>query len=572
MRAKRSVIIPAICLTGTAIAFAQSVPPPPLPTTSPQSAVRVTTRFVQVSVTVHDQNGKPVKGLTKDDFILFDDGQRQQISSISEQSNRLTTTAAAAPNTFTNRFAQGAAQPALTVIVLDAYNTRYLDYRMPCPPPIPYMQCFHTVDAIFQAVEKFITQMQPQDRVALYELADNLYLLQDFTSDPNAIARGVERGKDYVGDIRFPRSQTDALTMSKYTMDAMHSIATRLAKIPGRKNLIWLSTGFPPDPGLGARASTPLGMTSGLNTNEKIDKTSKILGNADLPLSAISAWGLVPLLDPGPVPHGGGGAKASGASGADLPTPARADGNYGVAATNGRLPDLNDFDFTKNLADLSGGRAFYNTNDFAGAIRSAIDDSAATYILGYYPDHNKWNGEFRNIKVKVNRPGVEVRARKGYFAVAETASAAQMEAQKLADAVRSPLESTDLGFDVQADGVEASGARQLKVRITLDAGQLRFQQQGVRWTDSITEAWIEVDDEARQVGHNLKTISLTPTQQEHDQLLRDGLSFSETIPVDKNAGEVRLVLRDVGNGAIGSVIIPLEKLFPSINAPTSGKR
>jgi VWFA-related protein len=574
MRLRQTFLVATFCLSGFALVFAQSVPPPPappLPVPSPQSTVRVTTRIVQVSVTVRDELGRPVKGLTKDDFVLLDDGQRQQIASISEQSNRLTTTSAAAPNSFTNRFAQGAAQPTLTVIVLDAYNTRYLDYRMPCPPPVPYTACFHTVDAIFQAVEKFITQMQPQDRVALYELADNLYLLQDFTSDPEALQRGVDSGKDYVGDIRFPGSQTDPLTMSKYTMDAMHTIATRLAKVPGRKNLIWLSTGFPPDDGLGAHPSKPLGMNSALNTNEKIDSTAKILGNADLPLSAISAWGLVPLLDPGPVPHGGGGVPAGRASGANLPTPARADGNYGGAATSGKLPDLNDFDFTKSLADLSGGRAFYNTNDFAGAIRSAIDDSAATYILGYYPDHNKWNGEFRSIKVKVNRPGVEVHARKGYFAVGETATAIQMDAQKLADAVRSPLESTDLGFDVQADGVDVSGARQLKVKITLDAGQLRFQQQGVRWTDNITEAWLEVDAQGRQVGHNLKTINLNTAQQEHDRLLRDGLSFLETIPVEKNAAEVRLVLRDVGNGAIGSVIIPLEKLFAANSARTPEK-
>jgi hypothetical protein len=254
-----------------------------------------------------------------------------------------------------------------------------------------------------------------------------------------------------------------------------------------------------------------------------------------------------------------------------MTTPAEREGNYGLGVIAGRIPALHDFDYTKELADMSGGRAFYDTNDFAGSIRRVIDDSADTYILGYYPDHNKWNGEFREIKVKVDRPGVEVHARKGYFAVAETKSAAALNAEKLADALRSPLESTDLGFDVQVDGVDASGARQLKVKITLDAGQLRFQQQGVRWTDNITEAWVEVDAEGHQVGHNLKTINLNPAQQEHDRLLRDGLSFSETIPVEKNAAEVRLVLRDVGNGAIGSVIIPLEKLFAVNSAQTPEK-
>ena len=82
---------------------------------------------------------------------------------------------------------------------------------------------------------------------------------------------------------------------------------------------------------------------------------------------------------------------------------------------------------------------------------------------------------------------------------------------------------------------------------------------------------MEVDAEGHQVGHNLKTINLNPAQPEHDRLLRDGLSFSETIPVEKNAAEVRLVLRDVGNGAIGSVIIPLEKLF-AVNSAQKRRR
>src|SRR5580693_616516 len=113
MRAERSIIAGTVFLIGAAAVFAQSVPPPPppsLPEPSSQSAVRVTTRIVQVSVTVRNELGQPVKGLTKDDFVLFDDAQRQQIASISEQSNRVTTTSTAAPNRFTNRFAEGAAQ------------------------------------------------------------------------------------------------------------------------------------------------------------------------------------------------------------------------------------------------------------------------------------------------------------------------------------------------------------------------------------------------------------------------------------------------------------------------------
>jgi hypothetical protein len=177
-----------------------------------------------------------------------------------------------------------------------------------------------------------------------------------------------------------------------------------------------------------------------------------------------------------------------------------------------------------------------------------------------------------SLLVKVNRPAVEVRSRSGYYAVAEPVSATQRDAEKLSNAVGSPLESTDLGFDVQAEATELAGGRHLRVKITLDAGDLRFAQQGDRWTDKLFEVWAEFDDQGQQVGKNAKTIGLSPSQDAHKQLLRDGLTFSETVPIADGATQIRLVLRDGGNGAIGSVIIPLAKLFTPNSAPTAEKK
>jgi VWFA-related protein len=558
MRIKHVFIGAIISFAGAAFAFAQSAPPPPaLPTPSAQSAVHVTTRIVQVSVTVHDDQGRPVTGLTKDDFVLLDEGKRQQITSITEQNNNLTTTAATPrPNLFTNRFEKSAPQPVLTVLVLDAYNTRYWDIQMMKTGQCPLL-C-NKVGAVFGQAEKFISQMHPEDCVAVYELADKLYLLQDFTNDAAAIQKGVNRGKEYESLLTFSWSQSQPVDMESFTMGAMHEIADRLAKIPGRKNLIWLGTGFPP---------VPKDDGGIVITYDNIGKTSKILANADFPLFAIDANGLVPYPPGGgPVPRGG----RRGPSGGDGPTPSG--GSHGVGATLGYVPKVGDFEYSKSLADDSGGRAFYDTNDFAGAIRKVIDDSASTYILSYYPDHNQWNGEFREIKVKVNRPGLEVRARKGYFAVADTASASEKDAEKIAEAIKSPLESTDLGFDVQADGFDVAGVRQLKLKITLDANQLLFQQQGDRWTDNVTEYWVQFDSEGRQISTHSQTINLRPSQDAYKQLLQQGLNFSETVALEKNTAEVRLVLRDAGNGAIGSVIIPLSRLFASAAAEPQTKK
>ncbi len=540
---------------------ARSQAPPQAKQDAAQSStLRVTSRLVQVNVIVHDRDGNPVTGLTKDDFVLLDQGQRQQLATFSEQKSSLTAdSAAAAPaNLFTNRFAPGDnAQPPLTVIVIDSYSARYWDVHSnmcPPPPPLPPLPLCAT-GPMFHEVEKFISRMQPQDRVALYELGDKLYLLQDFTSDASALLRALDRGKQYIPPS-FTSSKLDPVDMDAHTMDAMHAIADSLANVPGRKNLVFLSPGFPPTTDL-------------IITTQKIDETSKSLGNADLPLSAVDPLGLNggdP--DTGPVPSGGGGGKG-GFHAALAPPPGAIAARMAMA---GRVPRRTDFDFSKNLADLSGGRAYENTNDLAGAIRRVIDASSATYLLAYYPDHNKWNGEFREIKVKVNRSGVDVRARSGYYAVADTASAPARSAEELAQAIRSPLESTDLSLDVQVEAANDSGARQLRVKISLDPSQLHFQQQGDRWTDNIGEYWAEFDGEGHQVGTHSQTLNLRPSQGDYKEFIAKEFGFSETVPIADGAQEVRLVVRDGKDGAIGSVIIPLAKLFAPSTAQTAPKK
>jgi VWFA-related protein len=558
MRIKHAVVVATLCAVFAACAFAQSVPPPPpqTPTPSPQSALHVSTRLVQVSVTVQDVNGKPVKRLTKDDFVLLDQGQRQHIASISEGTRGFAGTGASPdPNHFTNVLAEGGGgTPPLTVIVLDAYNTWYHDYYWrpgppdyvcaagSCPPPL--------LGTIFNQVEKFIGQLQPQDRVALYQLNDQLDLLQDFTNDRYALQSGLDRGKKSAGTQTFLRcAQNDQAQMSNRTMVAMALIADRLADIPGRKNLIWLSTGFP---------------YRKITTDEKMGKTSETLSSEELPLFAIDAHGLAaPLAVPGAGSQGGGPIN-----GADLPTPStfgNADGFICPSPPGG-------FGEVKNLSEMSGGRGFSNTNDLSGAIRRVIEDSSASYVLEYYPDHNNWNGEFRDIKVKVNRPGVEVHSRKGYFAVINAASAPKNDAERVAQALQIPVESTDLAFDVQAEAVAVSGARQLKLKISPDPNQLRFRLQSGRWTDNITEYSAQFNSEGQQISKNSETINLKPLPDAYQQMLHQGLSFSETVSIENNSAELRLVLRDSGNGVIGSVIIPLSRFFAPKDALSETKQ
>src|SRR5476649_2485812 len=114
------------CSAATLVAFAQA---PAAPAQTPVATFRADTRLVEVSVVVHDKNGQPVTGLTRDDFTLLDDGSEQPIELFSVESDHAGTAAPAlAPEDFSNRL-NGRAGGAVTVVLFDRLNTRLQDQR-----------------------------------------------------------------------------------------------------------------------------------------------------------------------------------------------------------------------------------------------------------------------------------------------------------------------------------------------------------------------------------------------------------------------------------------------------------
>ena len=198
------------------------------------------------------------------------------------------------------------------------------------------------------------------------------------------------------------------------TAKALESIAAHIAPLPGRKNLIWLSAGFPIDIGM-----DELDINSTRDNrsfNEEVERATRALSDSNTAIYPVDARGLigVPAIS----------AQSRGPSPRNPPT------------ISSLLPNQKIFDTMNILAERTGGRAYFNSNDIQGSIRRAIDDSRVTYVLGYYPDHGKWNGKFHEIKIRVNRPGTDVRYRRGYFAMADDAPADEnKDAALLGDAV-----------------------------------------------------------------------------------------------------------------------------------------
>jgi VWFA-related protein len=198
---------------------------------------------VQVNVIVKDKKGDPVTDLTKDDFQLMDGNKPQEISFFSLEERHLTpaATGAVPKNTFTNRFEQEPGIPtSVTIVLFDALNTHFRDLA-----------------SARQELVKFIGQLQPQDRVAVYGLADNLVVLQDFTSDQQALIKAVrnstrpenehaeatdvqpsDTGDDTLDNFldQVNQMQSDFYNRDRAlrTADALTAIANYIGRIPGR--------------------------------------------------------------------------------------------------------------------------------------------------------------------------------------------------------------------------------------------------------------------------------------------------------------------------------------------------
>ncbi len=537
-------------------------------TTKPAPQIRVATRLIQVNVIVNDKKGEPVSGLTKDDFMLLDQGQPQKIAFLSEEADHPPATVApslpAAPNVFSNESQQRPGMPiSVTVILLDSLNTSFLDMGF-----------------ARERVIKFLHQVRPEDRIALYALSDKLLVLHDFTQDTGALLRALDSYKnkpntefaasDFTLENRGSadsnlfanmdkllggRALSDFETVDRIqvTADALEAIADHLASLTGRKNLVWVSGSFPinigtlPRRGMAAR-------TQKFSSDQAVEEAARSLNNGNIAIYPVDARGMI-------MPTGLSEEYAMGPkSPSGLPT-------RGAAVQMD--PPQENFTVMDQLAEDTGGRAFYNANDIEVSIRRAIDDSRDSYVLSYYPAIEKWDGSFHEIKVQVKQPGVQVRSRRGYYAFPDATPDANRQNQQIADAVAAPLESAALGLTVQADPAGTAGVRKLRVHIRVDSSRMLFQQKDERWTDHLDLVWAQIGANGETIASSSEGLNLHMSPETYAATEQDGLKISTTLDIRDDAGALRLVARDAGTGAIGSLDIPLDKIFPKPKTPAA---
>jgi VWFA-related protein len=387
------------------------------------AVLKVKTRLVVVDVVARDSKGVPITDLKREDFTVIEDGKEQKVRIFNFQHPDDSLAAPAqAPALSMNvvdnlpHFKPGR---ALNVILLDALNTSRVNQV-----------------SMRQGMIKFLETLPANEPIAVYLLGDRIRLLQDFTTDP-AVLKDVVRSfkgknspllnKSADGTIQAPILSGIAMALPpqmavqikefqdqttsnmndqrvQMTLSALNSLSRTLSGYPGRKNLIWISETFPFDVMLSN--ATGRSLMSDRNYSHEIARTGNMLSDSQVAIYPLDARGL--------------------AISSVFNVANSADNSFGGSTLGGGMAGQMDRESDdrmaahgtmNDLAERTGGRAFYNRNDLDGAVRDSIDDGSTYYTLGYYPENKDWNGAFRKIQLKSQRSGVKLRYRIGYFAV-----------------------------------------------------------------------------------------------------------------------------------------------------------
>src|SRR6267154_1202457 len=547
-RQTRAVLTAAILLLNVSFSlFAQDAPQsqPSQPSQQtqqpqqPQYRVRVTSELVLVNVVVRDKKGNLITDLKKDDFTLLEDGKRQAISTFDFENVDELKTAGAAEATVSGAAPDSGSllhsneQPAS----LNERDRRlmllFFDFSGMQPEDLA---------PSVSAAKKFVqTRMQPADMIAVVSLATNMRIDLDFSDDKtkvlsvlNSYTSGQGQGFDngLTGSSEgaaetggaFTADDTDYNTFNAdRKLLALQAIMQTLGKISQKKAVIYFSNGI---------------SQNGVDNQSALRAATASAVKANVSIYPVDIRGLQAF------PPGGEAQNAS---------------LHGQSAYNGAavLNDLSSNASTQEtlstLASDTGGKAFFDSNDFGAVFSQAQKDSSAYYVLGFTSTNAMKDGRFRHLKVQLNRSDLKLDYRSGYYAGRdfEHLNRADRE-QQLQDELASELSQTDVAVYAGAHYFRQDDSHYyLSVSLVIPGSQIPFVQ--AKDKDSAT---IDVIGEARTadskfaIGHQRDTVKLALDSAQ--QVRHKNVQYNTGFLLAPGNYHLKFVVRENQSGRMGS--------------------
>jgi len=215
-------------------------------------------------------------------------------------------------------------------------------------------------------------------------------------------------------------------------------------------------------------------------------------------------------------------------------------------------------DNLRMLAEETGGLSLVNSNDFQRGFDRIVRDNSSYYVLGYYNERDTKGGKFHKIDVKLRRPGLQLRARRGYLS-AKPADPAARSSSVIMDAVRSPVPAGNLPMKVFATSFKGDGKNASALIVAeLTGDSLKFREDKGTFVDSIRFSAAAVDTNGVIAQVDNGTVSLAVKPEVRQQIAKNGVRLLARIALSPGRYQVRVAAADSGGGAASVVHYDLD--------------
>lgn len=543
----------------------------------PAPTIRVTTHMVLVDVVVTDKQGKPIPGLRAEDFTIEEKGKGQKIASFTTSPPAGSNPEALSPGIYTNRAQYRSPGGPITVLLLDALNTAFKDQA--------YAR---------QQMLKFVQQQyRPGQRMGVFTLTGQLRVLQDFTSDPQILYTALQRYRPVPQEFAaaaIPQSSGDGPASAGQAVTNLDAAATPYHGGPGDSGL---RSGAAMDASM-ASAQAALAAFAGADvaygqdqrvqlTLTALDSIARILGGLPGRKSIIWVTGAFPFTL---IPEDRTVTEAELAE--SLPSldtrrvDEHASGNYAATFRSSHAEDIRDtsvrlssaqiaiypvdarglaistdtdsIETMREMARETGGRAYVNQNEIKDGVAQAFADQSAVYTIGYYPENKKYDSQYRSIKVKLNKSGVEVFHRRGYYAIDPTQLKGYNPNQEVAAALGDALPSTQVAFRAQVKSPqENSAAGKVGITFLVDSDTLSAEDaSGGKHMNAVFYATFYTRD-GKMLANRSQKVDQVFKPQVYQQVLQKGMMLHMDLDPVPGTAQVRLAVQDVRTGMVGTI-------------------
>ena len=534
-------------------------PPPPAPAPAQQTpaqqaaahqssaVLRSSSDLVRIDVEVSDKSGKPIKGLTANQFTITDEGKPQAITSFSFADIEAIETATADDS-----------KPIVVAVDNDGPNSPSADAISDALRDRRLIVLFfdltsmQTDDLIraHDAADKFVKhQMTKADVVAVVVFSTRINVLANFTNDRTvlnkaiaqltpdnsanlasplyaAAANGEYDVQEYTGAAYTPDETEFNVFNTDQKLAAVEGLAEVLGGIPGRKAMVEFTGGI---------------TQTGEENRTQLRAATDAANRADVSIYSIDSRGLLAAPP-------GGDTTTNAATGTAMFTGAS------VFHQTDQREDSRD-----TLATLStdtGGKAFFDLGDLSDAFPAIQRDNGGYYLVGYNlgPDV-KHDGRWRAIRVKVNVPGAHVRYRDGYYAPRDFQHLEKEDRdQQLADAINSDHPVVELPVAVET-GIFRLSATQAYVPIAA-----KIASSALDWAQKHNKQHAEFDfavevravPSSQIVAQLRDTITVNLDAEHFEQVRHSNLLYQGGVVLAPGNYRLKFVARENESGKIGT--------------------